>query len=46
MAQIEGRQDPRKIRIEGPLVIRGSARIPAGVTRAAEGLRREPEGLT
>lgn len=33
MAQIKGEQEPRKVRIDGPLVIRGSARVPAGVAR-------------
>jgi DNA-binding LacI/PurR family transcriptional regulator len=30
LGQIEGDHDPRKIRVPGPLVVRGSARIPKG----------------
>jgi DNA-binding LacI/PurR family transcriptional regulator len=38
--RIEGETEPRKVRLAGPLVIRGSARLPEGVARSPDPIPR------
>ena len=38
--RIEGEREPRKVRLAGPLVVRGSARRPEGVTRSPDPIPR------
>ena len=38
--RIEGETEPRKVRLPGPLVIRGSARLPEGAVRSPDPIPR------
>ena len=38
--RIEGETEPRKVRLPGPLIIRGSARLPEGAVRSPDPIPR------